>query len=41
MILNGKMVIGTLPYEQMKAIFEAIIRNAEGEDRFLESWERG
>ena len=41
MILNGRMVIGTLPYEQLKAIVEAIIQNAEGSDRFLESWERG
>jgi uncharacterized membrane protein len=41
MILNGRMVIGTLPYEQLKAIVEAIIRQAEGGDRFMESWERG
>ena len=41
MILNGRMVIGTLPYEQLKAIVEAILQNAEGGDRFLESWERG
>lgn len=41
MILNGRMVIGTLPYDQMKAIIEALLRQAEGGDRFLESWERG
>jgi len=41
MILNGKMVIGTLPYEQLKAIVAAIIQRSEGEGRFLESWERG
>ncbi len=41
MILNGRMVIGTLPYEQLAAIVEAIIRNSEGGDRFLEAWERG
>jgi len=41
MILNGRMVIGTLPYAQLKAIVEAIIRQAEGGDRFLEAWERG
>ena len=41
MILNGRMVIGTLPYEQLKAIVEAIIQHSEGEGRFLESWERG
>jgi len=40
MILNGRMVIGTLPYEQLKAIVEAIIRHAQGEDRFMEAWER-
>lgn len=41
MILNGRMVIGTLPYEQLKAIVEAIIQQVEGGDRFLEAWERG
>ncbi len=41
MILNGRMVIGTLPYEQLKAVVEAIIQQAEGGDRFLEAWERG
>jgi hypothetical protein len=41
MILNGRMVIGTLPYEQLKAIVEAIIQQAEGGDRFMEAWERG
>jgi uncharacterized membrane protein len=40
MILNGRMVIGTLPYEQFEAIIGAIIRRSEGGDRFLESWER-
>jgi uncharacterized membrane protein/protein-disulfide isomerase len=41
MILNGRMVIGTLPFEQLRAIAEAIIANAEGGDGFLESWDRG
>jgi len=41
MILNGRMIIGTLPQEQLKAIIEAILQQAEGGDRFLESWERG
>jgi uncharacterized membrane protein/thiol-disulfide isomerase/thioredoxin len=41
MILNGRMVIGTLPFEQLKAIVEAIIQQAEAGDRFLEAWERG
>jgi hypothetical protein len=39
MILNGRMIIGTLPYEQLKAIVEAIIAQVEGGDRFIESWE--
>ena len=39
MILNGRMVIGTLPYDQLRAIVEAIIAQAEGGDRFIESWE--
>lgn len=37
-ILNGRMIIGTLPYEQLKAIVEAIIRNSEGGERFMENW---
>ncbi len=39
MILNGRLVIGTLPYDQLRAIFEAILLRAEGGDRFIESWE--
>jgi hypothetical protein len=39
MILNGRMVIGTLPYDQLRAIVEEIIARAEGGSRFLESWE--
>jgi hypothetical protein len=39
MILNGRMVIGTLPYDQLRAIVEAIIAGTEGGDRFIESWE--
>ena len=39
MILNGRMVIGTLPYDQLRAIVEEIITRAEGGNRFLESWE--
>lgn len=41
MIINGRMIIGTLPYEQLRAIVAAIIQRSEGADRFLESWERG
>jgi uncharacterized membrane protein len=39
MILNGRMVIGTLPYDRLRAIVEEIIARAEGESRFIESWE--
>ena len=38
MILNGRMVIGTLPIDQLRAIFEALIAQAEGSDQFLENW---
>jgi len=41
MIINGRMVIGTLPYVQLEAIVETLIRRAEGNTRFMESWERG
>jgi uncharacterized membrane protein len=39
MILNGRMVIGTLPYDQLRALVEEIIARAEGGNRFIESWE--
>jgi protein-disulfide isomerase/uncharacterized membrane protein len=39
MIINNRMVIGTLPLEQMRAIFEAIISQHEGTDQFIENWE--
>ena len=39
MILNGRMVIGTLPYDQLRAIVEEIIARAEGGSGFIESWE--
>jgi uncharacterized membrane protein/thiol-disulfide isomerase/thioredoxin len=39
MILNGRMVIGTLPYDQLRAIVEELIAQAEGGSRFLEAWE--
>ncbi len=38
MIINNRMVIGTLPYEQLRAIFQALVDEAEGEGRFMESW---
>ncbi len=37
-IINNRMIIGTLPYEQLRAIVAALIREAEGGPRFLESW---
>ena len=40
MIINGRMVIGTLPYDQLSAIIEELIARAEGESRFLEDWAR-
>lgn len=39
MILNGRMVIGTLPYDQLRAIVEELIAQGEGGSRFLEAWE--
>jgi uncharacterized membrane protein/protein-disulfide isomerase len=39
MIINNRMIIGTLPYEQLRAIFQALVDEHEGGDRrFLESW---
>ena len=39
MIINGRMVIGTLPIEQLRAIFQALVDEAEGR-RFMENWVR-
>ena len=38
MIINNRMVIGTLPYEQLRAIFAALINEHDGQDKFLENW---
>jgi len=39
MIINGRMVIGTLPYHHLRAIFEALIQeNSDGSRKFMESW---
>jgi protein-disulfide isomerase/uncharacterized membrane protein len=38
MIINGRMIIGTLPYEQMHAIFQALVEEYEGGQRFIENW---
>ncbi len=41
MIINGRMIIGTLPYENLKAILQSILDRAgkPGAGRFIESWE--
>jgi protein-disulfide isomerase/uncharacterized membrane protein len=40
MIINNRMVIGTFPYEQLRAIFQALVDEHEGgQGRFLENWE--
>ncbi|MEW5901556.1 MAG: thioredoxin domain-containing protein, partial [Acidobacteriota bacterium] len=41
MIINNRMIIGTLPYAHLKAIFESLLAEsgAEGGDRrFIENW---
>jgi hypothetical protein len=38
MLINGRMVIGTLPYEHLRAIFQALVDRAEGQQGFLENW---
>lgn len=38
MIINGRMVIGTLPYEQMRTIFQALLDEAGGGKSFIENW---
>lgn len=38
MIINGRMVIGTLTYEQMRALFRALVEEHEGKKKFIENW---
>jgi uncharacterized membrane protein/protein-disulfide isomerase len=39
MIINNRMVIGTLPYHHLRAIFQALVEEREsGSRKFLESW---
>lgn len=39
MIINGRMLIGTLPYEHLRAIFQALVEEREGGPRkFMENW---
>ena len=37
MILNNRMIIGTLPYEQLRAIFQALVDEHDGQG-FIENW---
>jgi len=39
MIINNRMIIGTLPYEYLKAIFQALVEEHEGgSKKFIENW---
>ncbi|MGB2843223.1 MAG: vitamin K epoxide reductase family protein [Candidatus Aminicenantaceae bacterium] len=38
MIINGRMIIGTLPEEQMRAIFQDLVARYESGKKFLEFW---
>jgi protein-disulfide isomerase len=40
LIVNNRMIIGTLPYAQLRAIFEALIAESgkTGDKRYLENW---
>ena len=38
LIINNRMIIGTLPYGHLKAIFQALVEEREGGKKFLENW---
>ena len=39
MIINNRMIIGTLPYEHLQAIFQALVDEHDvGDRRFIENW---
>ena len=40
LIVNNRMIIGTLPYAQLKAIFESLLSESgtAGSQRFMENW---
>jgi uncharacterized membrane protein/protein-disulfide isomerase len=41
MIINNRMIIGTLPYAHLKAIFESLLSESDqggGKGRFMENW---
>ncbi|MGA2362107.1 MAG: vitamin K epoxide reductase family protein [Candidatus Aminicenantales bacterium] len=38
-IINNRMIIGTLPYQHLRAIFQALVDEREGgEKKFIENW---
>jgi len=39
MIVNNRMIIGTLPYVQLRAIFQALVDRSGGQKKFIENWE--
>jgi len=38
MIVNNRLVIGTLPYGHLRAIFQALVDEKEGGRKYLENW---
>ena len=39
MIINNRMIIGTLPYDHLRAIFQALVEEHEGgPKKFIENW---
>lgn len=40
LIINNRMVIGTFPYEQLRAIFQALVNKRE-QRQFMENWQEG
>jgi hypothetical protein len=40
MIVNNRMIIGTLPYAQLRAIFQALVEEHEkgSAPKFIENW---
>ena len=38
-IVNNRMIIGTLPYEQLRAILQALVERSGGQKKFIENRE--
>jgi protein-disulfide isomerase len=38
MIVNNRMIIGTLPYVQLRAIFQSLVEEQGGPKKFIENW---